>query len=129
MLDLQINPKEIEKTLLKIEQNIVALDEQKQYKIMLICEEILTNIIRHADFQDKTPQITITIKSSKQNITTFTCKDNSKEFNLLKHPDPVINEDIDKRKLGGLGIYLSKKYAKTLEYNYEDGFNVLKITL
>lgn len=126
---VQVNPKELEKSFLHIEKSIATLDEQKQYKVMLITEEILTNLVRHADFQTLNSDITVSVEISKEQNVLFTCRDNSKEFNLLKHPDPDVTASIENRKLGGLGIYLSKKYAKTLDYSYENGYNILKITL
>ena len=129
MTSLQIDLNAIEKTLQEIEKKLVSLNAEYQYKALLVCEEILTNLIRHADFEGRTPDIKILIDISHEKHCQLTCKDNSKAFNILNHSGPDINANIDDRELGGLGIYLSKKYAKTVNYSYEDGYNILKIIL
>jgi len=67
---------------------------------MFISEEILTNIEHYAEFLEKKPDISLTLK------------DNAREFNMLEYPDADVDADIQNRELGGLGIYLTKKYAK-----------------
>lgn len=124
---MQLN--ELDKTLVNIEEHIKTIDEKSKYKIMFISEELLTNLVRHADFEDKTPDVTLTININKKNSFELEYKDNSKAFNLFEHKDPNIQLSIEQRELGGLGIYLVKEYAKTLEYIYRNGFNIIRITL
>ena len=126
---LQIELNAIEKTLLEIEKKLVSLDAEHQYKARFICEEILTNLVRHADFEGRTPDVEVLIESSDEKHLQLICKDNSKAFNILNYADPDINVSLYDREFGGLGIYLSKKYAKTVNYSFEDGYNILKITL
>ncbi len=129
MIALQIELNAIEKTLLEIEKKLVSFDAEYQYKAQFICEEILTNLVRHADFEGRTPDVEFLIENSDEKHFQFICKDNSKAFNILNSADPDINAPLDDRELGGLGIYLSKKYAKTVNHSYKDGYNILKITL
>jgi serine/threonine-protein kinase RsbW len=124
---MQLN--ELEKTLLSIEETLKDADEKSKFKVMFICEELLTNLVRHADFQNKTPSITLDIQISQNNTFELECRDNAKAFDILKHKNPEIDADIDDRELGGLGIYLLKKYAKNMEYYYEKGFNILRLSL
>ena len=94
---------------------------------MFISEEILTNIERHAEFLVKEPDISLALQ--KADTIQLTFKDNAKEFNMLEYPDADVDVDIQNRELGGLGIYLTKKYAKEIHYFYKDGYNILKIIL
>lgn len=129
MATFKIQLNELEDTLLNIEEFLKKADKKSKYKIMFICEELLTNLVRHADFEGKTPDITLDIEVSDNNTFEIQCKDNSKAFDLLQHKDPDLNADLDDRELGGLGICLLKKYTKEIEYIYEKGFNILRISL
>lgn len=126
---LHIAANRLPEQLAEIENSLAVLEPQLQYKAMLICEEIITNQIRHADFQGRTPEIKVSIDTSDDKKLQLTFQDNAKAFNLIEHPDPDINADIDDRQPGGLGIYLSKKYAKELHYQYSNGCNTLEILL
>lgn len=128
---MQLN--NLEETLLNIEAYLEAecddADDESKYKVMLIAEELLTNLVRHADFEDKTPFITFDIKLNEKNIFQLECRDNSKAFNLLEQKNPNIHADLQKKEPGGLGIYLLKKYAQELEYIYKDGLNILRLSV
>jgi serine/threonine-protein kinase RsbW len=130
---MQIDLKNMVETLTNIEQILVdygdALPQDKNYKAMFICEEILTNLQRHADFEERKSDITLSFSLLEENTLQLIFKDNSKAFNLLDFPDPNINASLEERETGGLGIFLSKKYAKILQYNYENAYNILKVVL
>jgi len=126
MKQIQIQLDKVENSLVEIEKNLTDTDETLLYKIMFIAEEIITNLARHADFEKKTPLVLLSLERDN---TLLTFKDNTKKFNMLEYPDPKIDADIESRELGGLGIFLTKKYAKKISYSYEDGFNILRISL
>lgn len=58
----------------------------------------------------------------------ITYKDDGIEFNPLENADPSVVENAKNHKLGGLGIFLTKKFADKLEYEFVDNKNVLKLT-
>lgn len=130
MSSFHIHPNHLDKALQEIENSIKNVDETNKYKIMFICEELLTNIIRHGDFETRNPDIFLEI-NNLQNVDylSIECKDNAKAFNLLTYPDPNINADLQNREAGGLGIYLTKKYAKELHYSFKNGYNILRLSL
>jgi len=51
---------------------------------MFICEELLTNLVRHADFEDRTPSITLNMESDNKSGFMIEYRDNSKAFNVLR---------------------------------------------
>jgi anti-sigma regulatory factor (Ser/Thr protein kinase) len=113
----------------RLEELALNIDAKQLYKATFICEEILTNLSRHANFENKKPNISISINLTKQNELLLTFKDNAKYFNILDYPDPKIGGDIEDSQLGGLGIYLSKQYAKNIKYFCENDYNILEILL
>lgn len=60
-------------------------------------------------------------------ILTF--KDDGVEFNPLKAEDPDVTLSLEEREIGGLGLIMVKKMASHLSYAYEDGYNVLAVTI
>lgn len=113
----------------KIKTLISGLDENLQFKVMLVCEEIITNQIRHADFGGKTPDVRVCFDLKSQNGVVILFKDNAKKFNLIKKEDPDITKSLDDTKPGGLGIFLVKKYAKKLSFDYQNGYNTVEVEL
>jgi len=127
MVQIQIDPQDLKKTLESIETALLSFDRQLLYKAMLISEEVIVNLINHANFQTKTPDISLYIQKDENLSLIF--KDNAQPFNILTYPDPSFNDNIEKKKLGGLGIYLIKKYAKKVSYHSQNGVNTLKVVL
>ena len=60
-------------------------------------------------------------------VATITIRDWGHTFNPLELPPPDLNLDINERPIGGLGIYLMKKFTDRLEYRREDDSNILTI--
>ncbi len=100
------------------------------YKIDVAAEEIFVNIAHYA-YKDKLPagefgqaQITCTYEDE---LLTIIFRDQGVPFNPLDRPDPDITLSAEDRSIGGLGIFLTKKYMDKVEYNYENGENVLTL--
>ena len=111
-----------------LEELTPNLDPKQLFKATFVCEEILTNLARHASFKNRTPDVSLKL-DSREEALSLTFKDNAQSFNLLNHPDPKIGGDLEETELGGLGIYLTKQYAKNIQYCYENDYNILKILL
>ena len=120
---IPIELSDLQSALQQIEENISPFSPQKRYKIMLIAEEVLSNLARHATFDAK-PDINLTIQES---LLIF--KDNAKPFNILALKSPDIHLPLKSRTVGGLGIYLIRRYAREIVYSYHNGYNVLKVYL
>ena len=52
-------------------------------------------------------------------------KDTGIPFNPLAKADPDITLSAKDRSIGGLGIFLTKKYMDSIDYKYENGENIL----
>jgi anti-sigma regulatory factor (Ser/Thr protein kinase) len=48
-------------------------------------------------------------------------------FDATALPDPDVTRPLEKRPVGGLGIYLIKKMTDEMSYTREDGQNVLRL--
>ena len=131
MINIDLN--DMEQSLLLVDRDLGELSSNlnpKQcYKATFVCEEILTNLQRHADFEKRKPDISLNLDSMEEEAILLTFKDNAKSFNLLNYPEPKIGGDLEEAELGGLGIYLTKQYAKNIQYCSENDYNILKVLL
>ncbi|MCR5496137.1 MAG: ATP-binding protein [Treponema sp.] len=98
-----------------------------QNKIELAVEEIFVNIAHYA-YEGKNGQVKVTTKvleNPKRLCIEFI--DDGIQFNPLEKPDPNISLKAEDREIGGLGIFLTKKFMDKIEYRYENGNNILTI--
>ncbi|MBQ7619351.1 MAG: ATP-binding protein, partial [Treponema sp.] len=50
-----------------------------------------------------------------------------KEFNPLEQEEPDLTLSIEERRLGGFGIFLTKKFMDSVSYKRQDGKNILTL--
>ncbi len=91
----------------------------------LVIEEIFVNVASYA-YRPDVGLVTVYKEFSENPAEiTVTFVDGGVEYNPLEHKDPDINADIDKRNIGGLGIFLIKKNVDDIFYERKDGKNIL----
>lgn len=93
-------------------------------RAQIVVDEIYSNIRLYSGA--KMAQVYCQIDSA-QMVLTF--KDDGVPFNPLNKQDPDVSTSLEERELGGLGLLLVKKMASDLSYVYEDGNNVLTVTI
>ena len=99
-----------------------------QTKIELVVEELFVNIAKYA-YKDNTGTVQIDCHVSQNpNVLHLTFKDSGIPFNPLAKKDPDVTLSAEDREIGGLGIFLTKKYMDTIDYQYENKMNVLTLT-
>jgi len=96
------------------------------FKVNLAIEEIVTNIIKYGYDDPKNDTIIIDIQKIN-NVINITIKDYAKEFNPMDRDDPDTSIPLEKRKVGGLGIFFAKELMDSMEYLREMDSNVLKM--
>ena len=115
----------------KFIKNIVGKEVYKNISqdIELCIEELVVNIIDYAytdeDIKNNKNDIILDIMIDKnKNEIKITTTDNGIKFNPLLIKEPDINADLEDRKVGGLGIFLIKKYMNELNYKYINNQNI-----
>ncbi len=130
-LIIDADDKNLEKVLDFIHQQLPDYCETDLlYKIDLAAEEIFVNIAHYA-YKDKLPadekgSVWITCTFEDHTLTLIFC-DKGIAFNPLERPDPDITLSAMDRRIGGLGIFLTKKYMDSVDYKYEDEKNILSM--
>ena len=88
-------------------------------------EELFVNVAHYA-YPDSKGTAKIEIDTSGDSVV-IRLTDSGIPFDPLAKPDPDVTESAEKRKIGGLGIFLVKKTMNLVEYEYKDGQNILRI--
>ncbi len=128
------NELEIEAEAVKLRTVISFIDEQleavgcpmkTQLQIELAVEEIFVNIASYA-YAPGTGTVQIkTVISGEPPVAEITFIDHGVRYDPLSRDDPNVKLPPSERKIGGLGIFLTKKNMDNVSYEYRDGCNIL----
>ncbi len=103
------------------------LPESLRFTLDLVMEELILNIITYGYEDDLEHEITISIKTTADNIEVEVV-DDGRPFNpLADAPEADLHSDIKHRRVGGLGIHLVKEMMDTISYHREDDRNHMKL--
>lgn len=112
-----------------LEQNLEKVDcpPKAQMQICVAAEEIFVNIAHYAYGPEK-GKARVRVDISEEPVTvTITFMDNGIPFDPLAKEDPDVTLAADERKIGGLGIFMTKKTMDDVTYEYKDGKNILRM--
>ena len=101
--------------------------EETLEKIGIAVEELFTNIVNYA-YQKPDGQVMVEIFVKESPIRAVIClTDEGGEFNPLSRPDPDFKVPFEERPIGGLGIYMVKKFMDRVVYERRNGCNVVTV--
>lgn len=107
-----------------LEKNACPMKARMQIDIAL--EEVFVNIANYA-YSPDTGDVLIQcgVENGEVRIAFI---DSGRPFDPLKKPDPDITLSAQDRQIGGLGIYMVKKYMDRVIYEYSENKNKLVVT-
>lgn len=132
---------EIKKLVLEAKvENLVAVNEfvdeilqplncsmKIQMQLELAVEEIFVNIANYA-YGEGTGKAFITGRILENPLRLeLVFMDEGTPYNPLVRKDPDLEQKMEDRAIGGLGIYLVKKNVEEITYSYQEGKNVLTL--
>jgi anti-sigma regulatory factor (Ser/Thr protein kinase) len=98
-----------------------------QMQIDVAIDELLANIASYA-YETGEGQVTVRFDFQPDDRTVaLTFIDKGIPYDPLAKPDPDVALEVEKRSVGGLGIFLVKKTMDDMIYARRDGHNVLTI--
>ena len=98
-----------------------------QMQIDVAIDEWMANIASYA-YGDGGGDVTVRFDYQPDDRTVaLTFIDSGIPYDPLAKPDPDVTLSVDKRAVGGLGIFLIKKTMDDMTYARQDGRNVLTI--
>ncbi|MDR1982418.1 MAG: ATP-binding protein [Holosporaceae bacterium] len=104
------------------------IPEKKYHDIVLILDEIVTNVINYAYPDGNDHEFNLEIKKSG-NYIIIRLVDNGIPFDPLISTDPDVSSSLKERKVGGLGIFIVKQLSEIVEYSRINGKNQLSVTV
>ena len=116
--------REIMKAILQSPE-LLSCSEEVFFALRLACEEVVVNIASYAYPDDAEGFIDIDIRKTDRIILRF--EDGGVPFNPLNYEEPDITLPWEKRRIGGLGIYLVMKKMDAVRYEYANDRNILTI--
>ena len=97
------------------------------YKVRLALDELLTNVVSYAyEGREGVVELHYEISENPPSVSV-TIIDEGRPFNPLEAKDPDLNDDIGKRKVGGLGLFIVKSIMDSIDYVRENNKNILTI--
>ena len=96
-------------------------------KFAIVVEEIFSNIANYAyaEVKKDVKLVCNYLENSGEFILTFI--DTGVEYNPLSTPEPDVTLPLEKRKIGGLGIFIVKKFMDKMDYERRDNENILTL--
>ena len=109
--------------------NKVARDKINPSRAYVVIDEIFSNIAYYA-YPNGKGEVTVRLEwEDETSLFTITFIDKGVQFDPIKKMDPDITLSAEERKIGGLGIFIVKRIAKFVKYEYKDEKNILSVTL
>jgi anti-sigma regulatory factor (Ser/Thr protein kinase) len=98
-------------------------------RLNLVLEELFTNTVRHGHRGDSDAPVWVTLSATPEALK-LTYEDSAPPFNPYgKPPDASPDTTLEMRKIGGLGLLLTRKLAASREYAYLYGRNRIRLAL
>ena len=96
-------------------------------QIEVIVEEVFVNIAHYAYGAGRGKAAVRVEVSGEPAVATITFTDRGMPYDPLAKEDPDVTLPADKRQIGGLGIFMTKKMMDSVRYEYRDGRNILTL--
>lgn len=91
-------------------------------EMLIAVDEIFSNIVNYGGAS----HIIVECWESEQ-IFYLRFWDNGTAFDPLSRNSPDVTLNVQNRNIGGLGIYMVKKFMTDMKYEYKGGYNILTI--
>ena len=100
---------------------------KSQMQMEIAVEEIFVNIANYA-YAPEIGKATVRVEVSGDPVTvSITFIDRGVPYDPLAKEDPDVTLSAEERKIGGLGIFMTKKIMDDISYEYKDGQNILTL--
>jgi serine/threonine-protein kinase RsbW/sigma-B regulation protein RsbU (phosphoserine phosphatase) len=105
-----------------------GIAEELVYRVDLVLEEVLSNVIRHAYAEAEPREIGLYLGTDGGHVD-LQVVDDGREFDPLTAPEVDVHAPLEERTVGGLGIHLLRTFANDVRYRRRNGRNHLHVRL
>ena len=102
-----------------------SLSTHSENELLLAAEEVYINIVRYA-YPESLGKVTIHCRIDEDSLV-LKIKDEGIPFNPLQLPEPHLVSCLKERKVGGLGVFLMRRFADKVKYEKQGKYNVLTL--
>ena len=105
----------------------VGCSMRAQMQLAIALDELMSNVAHYA-YKSGQGDVTVSIeilKDPKRAVLTLT--EEGAPYNPLEKEDPDVTLSAEKRKIGGLGIFIVKRSMDDMTYEYKDGKNIVTV--
>jgi serine/threonine-protein kinase RsbW len=101
-------------------------DELELNQLVLAVDEVCANLIIHSNACNPDELINVKVHVNDEGVT-IVITDNGKSFNYKKYKEPKINEVVEMKKKGGIGLMLVKRIMDKVEFTSKDKKNTCRL--
>jgi serine/threonine-protein kinase RsbW len=106
-----------------------AIPREHCLRLNLVLEELFVNSVRHGHRDESDAPVWVTL-DRRTDTVQVTYEDTAPPFNpYARLPVTPPDTTVEMRKIGGLGLLLTKELAATRDYSYVFGRNRIRLTL
>jgi serine/threonine-protein kinase RsbW len=103
----------------------LALDDRVINRLEVVLEELVANVVRHADLAT---QLKLSASTDSDSIA-ICIEDDGAEFNPLATQENSPFDKLEDAAIGGLGIPLIKRLTRSVEYDRHGRFNRMRVVI
>lgn len=96
-----------------------GLDEESEYGIQLVAEELFTNMVKYGS--DGDPTVTVHLACADGRIRMIFADPGTSVFDPTTATPRDLDQPAEKRRPGGLGVHLVRTYMDEFTYSHRDG--------
>lgn len=102
-------------------------EQKAKAQIDIAIDELFSNIANYA-YNPEIGEATVRFEVCDKPLSVIiTFMDNGVPYDPLSKEDPNVSLSAEERDIGGLGVFMVKKSMDSVEYEYKDNKNILRI--
>lgn len=105
-----------------------GLDEDADFRLNLVLEELFTNSVRHGGCLGMPAAVSIRLHILDREILAEYA-DRGQPFDPAGAPPPDLHAPLEQRSAGGLGVHFVKQMSRRIEYHRVNGWNRTNLRL
>jgi len=102
-------------------------DMKTQMQIAVAVEELFVNVAHYAYDAGSDGPCEVTAGVDNTGMFVIKLKDLGRPFDPLAKEDPDVTLSAEDRQIGGLGIFMVKKFMDRVSYEHDGNYNVMII--
>jgi anti-sigma regulatory factor (Ser/Thr protein kinase) len=103
-----------------------GVDARTTHHVGLAFDELLTNLGSHGDSPDEPAAVRVVVEPDKVRAEVRDC---GPAFDIRTAAEPALNQTIEEREIGGLGLFLIRQFASEIGYERRDGMNCTRFVI